>query len=388
MICTLFNFKKRRNSTKVPSELGASFELKLKDGCSIYNPSFILSSMDPINYNYLKWNNKYYYIDDIILIRQGLWNVVCSLDVLASYRTEILNTSAFVAYSSNNYDPNIPDARLSSQAKPTITHTNNNLFNTQQALTPEQIKGGSGTYIVSYVTDAPTYGLSGCVWCSPLVAKNIAKCLGSRGLNEFLLDKLKKQLSNAYQAVLKCTYVPFKWWTTAGEVGYKPPSAGGGGGSSGGTPNPEGFTPRLTRDGMADLIFYNNPINPFFPNFAPPIVGQGNCTWYAWGRFWEICGASNPPKSLPVGHAGTWYHDASAFNRGQSPKVGAIACFGDGVGLGHVCVVEEVYENGDIMTSNSSYPDTYFFTQKLSRSNNYYFQDAGPFQGFIYNSCV
>ena len=276
MQATLYKFNKRSNSTKVPSGQGAVVEMKLKDGCSIYSPSFLLSSMDPTLYNYVEWNESYYFIQDAFLVRQGLWEIQCKIDVLASYRTQILNTSAFVTYSSNVFNTYIPDTRLSTNANANVALNNNKLITNSSE--------DDGTYIITYITNHPNHGMAGAIWADTQTAKNISACINSAGMNDFLLNDLKKQLSNVNQAVRSCRYVPMQWFEGRGDANYTPPRAGGGGGSSGGEPTGD-FTPRLNRDGMADLIYYNNPINPFYPNLAPPIVGQGNCTWYAWGRF-------------------------------------------------------------------------------------------------------
>lgn len=53
-------------------------------------------------------------------------------------------------------------------------------------------------------------------------------------------------------------------------------------------------------------------------------------------------------------------------------------------GDGHVAIVEEIKENGDIVTSNSAWQSTFFWLMDLQKSNNYNFSGY-TFQGFIYN---
>lgn len=113
MQVTLYkNFSKRRNSTKQPDAQTTHVDknIKLKDICSFINPSFFLA--DAEQYVYLKaWGN-YYFIDSIEYDINGASYIKCSIDVLATYKTEILSTSAFVSYSSSNYDENIIDSRI------------------------------------------------------------------------------------------------------------------------------------------------------------------------------------------------------------------------------------------------------------------------------------
>lgn len=117
----LFNFSKRANSTKRPDDAdGTSINVKLKEETSIYSPSFILNT-NPFNFNYLKFGNKYYYITDATYINNGIYQIDCNIDLLASYKSNILGTNAFVMYSSSVNDTNIPDNRLSTVNASTVT---------------------------------------------------------------------------------------------------------------------------------------------------------------------------------------------------------------------------------------------------------------------------
>ena len=118
--------------------------------------------------------------------------------------------------------------------------------------------------------------------------------------------------------------------------------------------------------------------------------GLPNCTCYAYGRYAEIRGAF---ANLPTGDAGTWWDRASGFTKGQTPALGAIACYaslsGTG-GPGHVSVVEEI-NGSQITTSNSGWGGPYFWTATVDAANGYtesWMSDAGRdyyLQGFIYN---
>ena len=104
-------FSKRRNSTKQPTnETSVPKDVKLKDKCSILNPSFFLA--DAEQYVYLKAWDYYYFIDSVEYDINGASYIRCSIDVLASFKADILRTSAFVKYSSSDYDVNIIDTRI------------------------------------------------------------------------------------------------------------------------------------------------------------------------------------------------------------------------------------------------------------------------------------
>ena len=107
--------RKKRNSTYIPqdSELPATQYASLKNGCSDHNPVFLLSNTNNVfPFNYVKWDNWYYFIDDVVREKNQLVSVHCSLDVLATYKTDILNTTAFVAYSSISGGSWLPDTRI------------------------------------------------------------------------------------------------------------------------------------------------------------------------------------------------------------------------------------------------------------------------------------
>lgn len=143
--------------------------------------------------------------------------------------------------------------------------------------------------------------------------------------------------------------------------------------------------------------FYYN-WNVFQPEWAPP-VHVGNCTWYAWGRFWEISGATSSTEKRPTlntGNAEDWYpYTADGYERGNTPRLGAILCMKDGAysGWGHVAVVEEIEEDGSIWTSESGLESQstglggFYFRYVKRRASDYVYDpdDQYIFQGFIYN---
>ncbi len=69
----------------------------MRDKVDLLRPTFtITTDIRPFNYCYIGQFNRYYFIDGIENIRTGLWNVKCSVDVLRTYQTEILNLYAIV----------------------------------------------------------------------------------------------------------------------------------------------------------------------------------------------------------------------------------------------------------------------------------------------------
>lgn len=104
------SFAKRRNSTKQPASLSDTRTVVLKENTSQDNPTFLVTGND-FNYNYCLWDGKYYFIDDIVSVHNNLMEVRCVMDVLATYKSEILNTTAYVLYDSVA-NTELPDNRL------------------------------------------------------------------------------------------------------------------------------------------------------------------------------------------------------------------------------------------------------------------------------------
>ena len=139
------------------------------------------------------------------------------------------------------------------------------------------------------------------------------------------------------------------------------------------------FSPRLSAPSSSNKYYYSN-LNVFYKYG----YGMPNCTAYAYGRAYEILGSE--PK-LSWNNAEQWYgynKSNGYYKYGQTPKVGAIACWSYNGGGGHVAVVEKV-ENGQITFSNSAWSGKNFYLSYASTSD----KNAGGnswwnFQGYIY----
>lgn len=144
------------------------------------------------------------------------------------------------------------------------------------------------------------------------------------------------------------------------------------------------FTPRLNAPSTSSSYWYKN--NPFYQSG----YGLPNCTCYAWGRFYEILGSK--PK-LSLSNAENWWGHNDGYERGQTPRLGAVICWrkgkaGNGAdGAGHVAIVEQINTDGSIVTSNSAWKGTRFYKQTL-KPPYYSIGSAYTFQGFIYNPAV
>lgn len=205
-----YNLSKRENSTLRPTGAGDSRSVFLKEGTSIYNPTFIMAD-DVTEYNYCRWGVRYYYIRDIVVAKNQRFEVECALDVLATFKEEIGNVSAFSLYASSGFNDGIPDDRLSTVDAATVQSSNLGLFDAGAT---------DGTYILQYATSASTKGPCGILWLSDSDAKVVSTALNETGFNDFL-DNFAKQLVGAYDALISCRYVPLNWYALGTSGGTK-----------------------------------------------------------------------------------------------------------------------------------------------------------------------
>lgn len=67
------------------------FSGSLKDETSVTNPVVIMELENPtgFNYAYIPEFGRYYFIDDIVSVRTGLWKISMKVDVLESFKNNI-----------------------------------------------------------------------------------------------------------------------------------------------------------------------------------------------------------------------------------------------------------------------------------------------------------
>ena len=113
MNVTFYNFSKRRNSTKQPSG-GTTYTCLLKDDTSTSRPSIEIkwngTSSAPAsnNYCYIPDFGRYYWVDSWTYSDRK-WIANCTVDVLATFKTQIGSSSKYVLRSASTYDKYAPD---------------------------------------------------------------------------------------------------------------------------------------------------------------------------------------------------------------------------------------------------------------------------------------
>lgn len=152
------NFAKKKNSTAQPTPgAGSVISCDLKEGCSVEKPVFLLTNVTEA-YNYVYAWGHYYFVDDCKWIRTNLCELSCSMDVLATFKTEIGNYTALVERSAYSYETMYPDPAVSVQnATKTaeVEVSTSSFFSNAGCFVVSVINNiGSGTgFTTSYVMD-------------------------------------------------------------------------------------------------------------------------------------------------------------------------------------------------------------------------------------------
>ena len=207
MIVELYNHEKRTNSTRQPAGAGKSVNVRLKEQTSVNEPIFLFSTNATFSYNYLSWDGRYYYINNIVIVRDNLYELQCNIDVLATYKQQIQQTIAYVQFSSSNFNDKIIDTRLPTSATPKISKASKLLF--RDGVTNLDLFSAkySGYFLLNYVTSQPTVGGTGMCLINNSQLKSLMSQLTS---TSFLNHKdIFRQFNQIFNCVLSCKYFPF-----------------------------------------------------------------------------------------------------------------------------------------------------------------------------------
>ena len=71
-----------------------------------------VAGITPFKFNYMKYDNKFYYIDNVDFVLQNIIRLNCSVDLLETYKAQILKQTAVLERSQNIYSRYIDDDKL------------------------------------------------------------------------------------------------------------------------------------------------------------------------------------------------------------------------------------------------------------------------------------
>lgn len=241
MTVKFYVFSKRPNSTKQPTgtEALSLTSVELKEECNFINPVLKLKGLTNgttfvpgmYNYAYIPLWLRYYFIRDWRYIN-GLWEVELVIDPMASFKTDIGNTSTYIERCASASDGTIIDTLYPAKTNVAITKVN-------VATSWYNVAPSGGSYIVGLINYATGnkvgavsyYALTGAQFAQLMAFMFSSNIFNSSSITE-MGEGLYKSLFNPFQYVVSCLWFPF---TTASfgsssedmKVGYWPTGING-----------------------------------------------------------------------------------------------------------------------------------------------------------------
>ena len=211
-------FSKRINSTKQPTG-GTTVDVLLKDDCSILNPTFILNTLD-FSINYVQAFGNYYFCD-VRNLDGHRSELNCSLDHLATFKTQIGSYTGFVEYASASSDVTITDPRNKPTdiiaATPTSFTLSGVSFNTV------------GGYIIGVLSDNVT-GDVGVIDYYTMTSAQM-QTFSQELYNQNFIQRISDQFQGVKDSLVSCIWLPMTGiggGSTAIHIGRETMSATGG----------------------------------------------------------------------------------------------------------------------------------------------------------------
>ena len=221
MLIVLYNFPKRLNSTKEPNPNNSTSltlnNVELKENTSFLNPTLKISpnpnqgqTFSPTQYNYasIPYWMRYYFVTDWRWCN-GIWEVDLTVDVLASFKSSIGDTDAYILRSSYLYDGTLMDSMYPTKTNPLITRVN--VADAWYGVAPS-----GGSYVVGIlnyqngnkVGAVSYYALTGSQF-GKLMAYIMGDSIFWSGDIDEISSGLYKAISNPCQYIVSCIWFPF-----------------------------------------------------------------------------------------------------------------------------------------------------------------------------------
>lgn len=215
----MYNFEKRKNSTKQPVVTDATmFSVTLKDSTSVLNPTLLFNPgnagftnpFNPSQFNYchIPYFSRYYFVRDWRFLN-GVWECDLMVDVLASFKTAIGLTSSYILRSASAYDGTIIDGRYPATSQVTIQRIT--LVSPWWNVAPS-----GGCYVVGIVNNVGS-GNVGSVCYYVLTSSELARLLNwmfsssifnASSISE-IGEGLFKSIFNPFQYIVSANWFPF-----------------------------------------------------------------------------------------------------------------------------------------------------------------------------------
>ena len=252
--------EKRTNSTKKVTG-GESIGCFLKDRNSIIEPELLVRKDNPTDifkWNYFTipdYNNRGYFVTDIISETSKLWWVKGQVDVLGTYHDQIMETDAFVMYSKSRYNSMIPDERVKVTDRSEI-HAVEQTLNWASE---------TGCYILTVVsrTSDGTTGPAQAYIMDKAGLSSVSQVLNS---DQWMQQVLEWLTGDPFDAIVSCMWCPFNMSQVA---------------HGGSTIEPFGFPlgAGLVADLYTDSTLTIEPYIPYVTTYFNPETGAEEHGW-------------------------------------------------------------------------------------------------------------
>ena len=206
---TFWAFAKKPNSTKQPTATGDDFTCDLMDNSGVITPTIKLHTAftDPSNYTYayLTSFSRYYFVGNWRYDR-GLWWADLTVDVLASFKTEIGSQTMYVLRSASHSDGSLVDNKYPIKTGLTFTAEQNNS-------NPFATSFSAGYFVIGIINGSNDGigAVSYYVFTNEEFRAFSYILLGDTSYLGTISDvsaQLLKCLFNPFQYVVSCTWLP------------------------------------------------------------------------------------------------------------------------------------------------------------------------------------
>ena len=192
------NFSKRKNSTKQPTG-GSTITVTLKDQCSILSPVFILNTLD-FTINYVEAFGHYYFAD-VTNLDGNRSEISCTIDYLATFKSQISAYTGFVEYAASSSNLFITDPRNMPTSGITATATS-------FTLTSDYAFSSSGCYVVG-VTSTTANGTTGMLDYYCFTPAQMQVFCAELNDNSFITNLFNHFNGTTLEAIVSCIWLPF-----------------------------------------------------------------------------------------------------------------------------------------------------------------------------------
>lgn len=220
---------KKINSTRQPiaSADDITLQVELKDVTNLFTPLLVISAdvftdglgniVNPMRYNYVQLPDfeRFYFVRSWSWV-VGRWECALEVDVMASFKTEIGSTVAFVLRAASQYDADIIDTKYPTTMNEAASLQEESYFG---ATTPwnTDIKNagiGSGFYVIS-VTNSDISAIGGVSYyamSAPVMAELMNKMFSAPTWMNItdanISNDLQKMLMNPMQYITSIMWIP------------------------------------------------------------------------------------------------------------------------------------------------------------------------------------